>query len=290
MTDVTKNSRHFAVASTTCSTLLLAVFFPPADIRQALVQHTQCPCRFVMLATKALYVVTSFETGICLYRKYNIRPGTFAVYTNACGVWVAHLEYGCGALGIFKSPAFTHNQAWIFIFPIHTISPSWASVRVAGGVCRPRSEAPCMTYKIRECECCKQITKLPSTILDKRTTCLLSFYRKLSEYLRGYYWQSWSVSDFRNVPQSKTHSFAPGRRIIAGNVFQTSVETSVSGGLSPKLPKTEQKKQIHRNTCFCCSLEINMSSSEQKQWNGSHYVPGRSSTIWIHEFVPGIQL
>ena len=55
VTDVTKNSRLFAVTSTTCFTLLLAVFFPPIDIQQALVvQHTQCPCRFVMLATKAL--------------------------------------------------------------------------------------------------------------------------------------------------------------------------------------------------------------------------------------------
>ena len=42
--DVTKNSRLFAVNSTTCSTLLkqlVAVFSPPIDIQQALVQHTQ---------------------------------------------------------------------------------------------------------------------------------------------------------------------------------------------------------------------------------------------------------
>ena len=43
VTDVTKNSRLFAVASTTCSTILklVAVFSPPIDIKQALVQHTQ---------------------------------------------------------------------------------------------------------------------------------------------------------------------------------------------------------------------------------------------------------
>ena len=54
VTDVTKNSRLFTVTSTTCTTLLLAVFFPPIDIQHALFQHTQCPWRFVMLATKAL--------------------------------------------------------------------------------------------------------------------------------------------------------------------------------------------------------------------------------------------
>ena len=52
--DVNKNSRLFTVTPTICSTLLLTVFFPPIDIQQALIQHTQCSCRFVMLATKAL--------------------------------------------------------------------------------------------------------------------------------------------------------------------------------------------------------------------------------------------
>ena len=54
VTYVTKNSRLFAVTSTTRSTLLFAVFFPPIDIPQALVHHTQCPCRFVILAANAL--------------------------------------------------------------------------------------------------------------------------------------------------------------------------------------------------------------------------------------------
>ena len=35
-------------------------------------------------------------------------------YTHACGVclWVVFLGHGCGALGIFKSPVCTYNQAW----------------------------------------------------------------------------------------------------------------------------------------------------------------------------------
>ena len=52
--DATKNSRLFTFTWTTRSTLLLAVFLPPIDVQQALVQHTQCPCRFVMLETIAL--------------------------------------------------------------------------------------------------------------------------------------------------------------------------------------------------------------------------------------------
>ena len=47
-----------------------------------------------------------------MHRKYNKIAGTFAVDAHARGVWVVFLEYGCGALGIFKSPAFTYNQSW----------------------------------------------------------------------------------------------------------------------------------------------------------------------------------
>ena len=60
-------------------------------------------------------VVTSFETGKCIYqvhRKYNKIPGTCAVYAHACCVCVVFLEYVCGALGMFKLPAFTYNQSW----------------------------------------------------------------------------------------------------------------------------------------------------------------------------------
>ena len=38
--------------------------FPPIDIQQALIQHTQCPCRFVILATKALQSQASRQTYI----------------------------------------------------------------------------------------------------------------------------------------------------------------------------------------------------------------------------------
>ena len=50
--------------------------------------------------------VTTFETDIYLRRKCNKIPGTYAVHTHACGVWVVSLEHGGGALGIFKSPVF----------------------------------------------------------------------------------------------------------------------------------------------------------------------------------------
>ena len=70
VTDVIKNSRLLAVTSTKCSTLRLAccvcskLFPPPIDMQQALVQHTQCPCRFVILATKALQSQASRQTYI----------------------------------------------------------------------------------------------------------------------------------------------------------------------------------------------------------------------------------
>ena len=34
---------------------------------------------------------------------------------------VVFLEHGGGALGIFKSPVCTYNQAWTFLCPLHTI-------------------------------------------------------------------------------------------------------------------------------------------------------------------------
>ena len=46
----------------TCNEFKL--FFPPIDIQQALVQHTQYPCRFVILATKALQSQASRQTSI----------------------------------------------------------------------------------------------------------------------------------------------------------------------------------------------------------------------------------
>ena len=71
VTDVTKNSRHCTATSTTCSTLLLAVFFPPIDIQQA--HPVSVPIRH---ASDKSSVVTRFETGVCMHRKYTKIPGT----------------------------------------------------------------------------------------------------------------------------------------------------------------------------------------------------------------------
>ena len=121
VTDMTKNSRLLTVTSTKCFTLLFAVFFTthrhPASASPA---H---PVSVPIHASDERSVVTSFETRICIHREYNEIPGTCAVYTHAGGVWVVFLEYGCGALGIFKSPAFTYNQSWppfrctLFVLP-----------------------------------------------------------------------------------------------------------------------------------------------------------------------------
>ena len=113
---MTYNSRLFAVTSTTCSTLVLAVcvepFFPPIDIQQALIQHTQCTCRFVILATKALQSQGSRQTYIFTHKctRYQVHTR----YTHVCCVWVVFLEHGGGTLGIFKSPVCTYDQAWTF--------------------------------------------------------------------------------------------------------------------------------------------------------------------------------
>ena len=125
MTDVTKNSRLFAVTSTTWSTLLLAVclklFFPSIDIQQALVlivQHTQRPCRLVILRSDKSSVVTSFETDVYIRRKYT----RYEVHTCAVYSCVWHqgvfLEHGGEALGIFKSPVlhFVRFRSHYFSF------------------------------------------------------------------------------------------------------------------------------------------------------------------------------
>ena len=98
------------------STLVLAVclklFFPPIDTQQALliVQHTQCPCRFVILliAAKALQSQASRQTYIYFANasRYHVNK----LYTHACGIWVVFLEHGGGALGIFKSPMCTYSH------------------------------------------------------------------------------------------------------------------------------------------------------------------------------------
>ena len=64
-------------------------------------------------------------------------------YNHACGVCGLFSWSLAAALLAFSSHQFTltikHGPS---LCPLHTIFPSWASV--AGGVCRPRSEAPCI--------------------------------------------------------------------------------------------------------------------------------------------------
>ena len=52
-----------------------------------------------------------------MHRKYKI-PGTHSIIrgilVRLASVWVVFLEHGGGALGIFKSPVCTYNQAWTF--------------------------------------------------------------------------------------------------------------------------------------------------------------------------------
>ena len=86
--------------------LVTAVFAPPIDIQQALVQHTQSVSVPIRHPSDKNSVVTNFETGIYIHRKYKI-PGTYAVYSCMWRLWVAFLEHGGGALGIFKSPVWT---------------------------------------------------------------------------------------------------------------------------------------------------------------------------------------
>ena len=69
-------------------------------------------------------IVTSFETNISMHRKRNKIPGTYTVYSRVWRLWVVFLEHGGWALGIFKSPVYTYNQAWTFLGPLHTIFAS----------------------------------------------------------------------------------------------------------------------------------------------------------------------
>ena len=114
------------------------LFFPPIDIQQALIQHTQRPCRLVTLETKALQSQDSRQTYIYI-AKCNKIPGTCAVYS--C-VWRLGCFPGAWRRGSWHfEVASLHLQSIMNRCPLHTIFPSYA--RVAGGVCRPRSETPC---------------------------------------------------------------------------------------------------------------------------------------------------
>ena len=85
VTDVTKNSRLFAVTSTTCSTLLLAVWlmFKTAFSTHRHPAHPMSmPIRHLINRQEALYSQASRQTYlyICIYN-YKI-PGTYAVYSR----------------------------------------------------------------------------------------------------------------------------------------------------------------------------------------------------------------
>ena len=94
VTDVTRNRRLFAVTSTTCSTLLkelvvvTAVFSPPIDIKQPPQSSTpsQCPCRFLILATKKALNSRKLRDIYYMYiantTRYQVH--TYAVYSR---VW-----------------------------------------------------------------------------------------------------------------------------------------------------------------------------------------------------------
>ena len=93
----------------------LKLFFPPINI-----QHTQCLCRFVVLATKALLSQASRQTYIYIYTwqiQQLISTHYLSTwYAHACCVRVVQMEQGGGALGIFKPPVCTYlyNQSRTF--------------------------------------------------------------------------------------------------------------------------------------------------------------------------------
>ena len=105
---------------------LVAVFSPPIDIKHYIVQHTQSVSVPIRHPSDKESIFTSFETDIYIHRKYNKIPGTHAVYSCVWRLWVVFLEHGGGALGIFKSPVCTYNQAWTFLFPLYIFLPEQA--------------------------------------------------------------------------------------------------------------------------------------------------------------------
>ena len=140
---MTKNSRPFAVTSTTCSTLLLAVcFFHPS------ISSTPS----VRADSSSIFkssVVTSFETDIYKRRKkiqdtsyihgilMHVAPGLFS-WSMAAGLLAFSSRH--------FAPAINHG----LLFASHYISISPSSASVAGGECRPRSEASCNTTYVWE--------------------------------------------------------------------------------------------------------------------------------------------
>ena len=110
--------------------------------------------------------VTSFETDIYIYIANATRYQVHTRYTHSCGVCL-FLEHGGGALGVFKSPVCTYDQAWTFSL---SASRYFSFLSVAGGVCRPRSEAPCTYVKKNDifcCACCAAVDQSKSEVATR---------------------------------------------------------------------------------------------------------------------------
>ena len=121
--------------------MCLELFFPPIDIQQALIQHTQCPCRFVILATKALQSQAWRQTYIYIANATRHQE-VHILMRVASGLFSWSMVAGLLA---FSSRQFALKIDHEPCFIPGTVFSSYASV--AGGVCRPRSEAPCInTY------------------------------------------------------------------------------------------------------------------------------------------------
>ena len=109
--------------------------------------------------------VTSFETDIYLHRKCNKMPGTYAVYSCVWRLGVVFLEHGGGALGIFKSPVCTYNQAWTFSL---SASHYFSFLSKRSGRRMPRAERSalyCMnTTAVRTDNCCVFCCRLCITV------------------------------------------------------------------------------------------------------------------------------
>ena len=93
-------------------------------------------------------VVTSFETYIFIYqvhRKYDNKiPGTRYIRgSHACGVRLFSWSMAAGLLAFSKSPVVAPIINHGPLSASCNISVYTSRASVAGGECRPRSEAPC---------------------------------------------------------------------------------------------------------------------------------------------------
>ena len=94
---------------------LIKVFFPPVDI-----QHTQCPCRFVILERqlrKALY--SNIIRDRHIHREYLEQATRHIRYTHASDIQTVLLEHGGGILGIINV-ASLHQLSIVNLFSVFT--------------------------------------------------------------------------------------------------------------------------------------------------------------------------